>query len=214
MDRGKFYRAIRQNPFPGRLMQLQVDGIEVILNEWERRGLEDTRYLAYILATTFHETAATMQPIAEYGKGRGRRYGHADPETGQTYYGRGFVQITWRDNYKRFGDLLDIDLENNPDLALESETATQILFEGMIRGGFTGRALKHYFRDGTLESDWFNARKIINRLDKAERIGKQGRAFWRAILIGEGKLAEAAMVPKGVGADAGVDEYVQLEEEF
>ena len=57
------------------------------------------------------------------------------------------MQITWRDNYKRFGDMLDIDLENNPDLALESETATQIIFEGMILGGFTGRALKHYFKE-------------------------------------------------------------------
>ena len=24
-----------------------------------------------------------------------------DPQTGQTYYGRGFVQLTWRDNYAR-----------------------------------------------------------------------------------------------------------------
>ena len=30
---------------------------------------------AYILATTWHETATTMLPIAEYGKGGGRPYG-------------------------------------------------------------------------------------------------------------------------------------------
>jgi len=35
-----------------------------------------------------------MQPIEEYGKGKGMKYGSPDPETGQTYYGRGFVQTT------------------------------------------------------------------------------------------------------------------------
>jgi hypothetical protein len=35
-----------------------------------------------------------MQPIEEYGKGRGMPYGKPDPTTGQVYYGRGFVQLT------------------------------------------------------------------------------------------------------------------------
>ena len=51
--------------------------------------------------TTAHETGFTMQPIEEYGKGSGMEYGKPDPETGQTYYGRGYVQLTWRDNYAR-----------------------------------------------------------------------------------------------------------------
>ena len=54
--------------------------------------MSDTRWLAYMLATTFHETAYQMWPIEEYGKGSGRYYGTPDPETGETDYGRGFVQ--------------------------------------------------------------------------------------------------------------------------
>lgn len=214
MDRAKFYGAIRRYPFPNRLMQSQVDGMEIMLDAWDQREEDDSRWLAYILATTFHETAYTMQPIAEYGKGKGRKYGKADPETGQTYYGRGFVQITWKDNYSRFGDLLDIDMVNDPDQALDVETASRIIFEGMTRGMFTGRGLKHYFKPGTLEGDWFNARKIINRLDKAERIARYGRAFWRAILIAEGKLEDVEVSTRTTGLEDTVDEYDELEDEF
>ncbi len=214
MDRGKFYNAIRRYPFPNRLMQSQVDGMEIMLDAWDAREENDSRWIAYILATTFHETAYTMQPIGEYGKGRGRRYGKEDSETGQTYYGRGFVQITWKDNYARFGDLLGIDLVNNPDQALDADTASHIIFEGMVRGMFTGRALKHYFKPDTLESDWFNARKMINRLDKAEQIARYGRAFWRAILIAEGKLDDVEPATRTTGLDNIVDEYEELEDEF
>ena len=42
-----------------------------------------------------------MQPIEEYGKGKGRPYGIKDRETGETYFGRGYVQLTWRENYAR-----------------------------------------------------------------------------------------------------------------
>lgn len=62
--------------------------------------------LAYMLATTKHETAHTFRAINEYGKGRGRSYGkeievkYTDTSKKTTiyknkYYGRGYVQLTW-----------------------------------------------------------------------------------------------------------------------
>ena len=42
---------------------------------WTPALADDLRWLAYMLATTFHETARTMQPIEEYGKGKGKTYG-------------------------------------------------------------------------------------------------------------------------------------------
>lgn len=195
IDRIKFYDEVRLQPFNGRLMQQQVDGMEAILNEWDSRGLDDTRCLAYILATALHETAHTMQPIAEYGKGRRHSYGKADKETGKIYYGRGFVQITWKANYKRFSHHLGIDLLNDPEKALEPSIATKIIFDGMLKGMFTGRRLSHYFKE---ESDWFNARRIVNGLDKAERIGRYGRQFWYAILIAQGEIEKAVAVPKSI----------------
>ena len=48
----------------------QVDGMNYILDTWEDAPpSDDLRWLAYALATTYHETAATMLPIAEYGYG-------------------------------------------------------------------------------------------------------------------------------------------------
>lgn len=159
--------------------------MDVILNEWDKQGLKDLRWLAYMLATAFHETARTMQPIEEYGKGRNYKYGKPDPITGHAYYGRGFVQLTWKANYKKMGDLLGLDLVNQPSLALRADVATEILFEGMLtarsyRGDFTGRSLEQYFNTST--EDWYNARKIINGLDKASAIASYGKQFYQALI--------------------------------
>ncbi len=41
MDRKTFYDRVRKAPFPGKLTQPQVDGMNVILDEWDRRGLTE-----------------------------------------------------------------------------------------------------------------------------------------------------------------------------
>jgi predicted chitinase len=132
-----------------------------------------------MLATAHHETDRTMQPIREYGRGKNRPYGVVDPETGQAYYGRGYVQLTWRDNYAKMGKLCGADLVKTADLALRADYAAIIMFEGMIAGSFTGKKLAKYF-DPTTE-DWVNARRIINGLDKANAIAAYGKAYYAAI---------------------------------
>lgn len=137
--------------------------------------MTDVRWVAYVLATVRHETAFTFAPIEEYGKGEGRPYGKPDPTTGQTYYGRGYVQLTWKDNYARFGSLLGIDLVGNPALALVPETAYAITSKGMVNGLFTGASL-HRFISGS-NCDYVNARRIINGVDRAELIAGYAKAF-------------------------------------
>src|SRR5882757_1068467 len=118
-DRAKFYDHIRQHPFNGTMTQKQVDGCNSILDQWDiRRISDDVRWLAYMLATTFWETARTMQPIEEFGKGAGHPYGQPDPVTGQTYYGRGLLQLTWKANYQKMGTKLGVNLVDEPDNAL------------------------------------------------------------------------------------------------
>jgi putative chitinase len=89
------------------------------------------------------------------------------------------VQLTWERNYKTMTDLLGVDFVNHPDLALELDNATNIMFMGMIKGLFTGKSLANYFNQTT--DDWVNARKIINGLDKAQAIAMYGHNFYSAI---------------------------------
>ena len=177
MNRALFFDNVRKMPFPGTISQSQVAGCLAILDEAEKRKTE-FRYLAYMLATAYHETAHTMQPIAEYGRGKGRAY--AEVINGRVYYGRGYVQLTWIKNYETMGKLLKIDLVGNPELALNPGVAAQIMFEGMVRGSFTGKRLTDFFND--TKTDWVNARKIINGLDRAEMIASYARQFHGALI--------------------------------
>ena len=180
INRDFFFTQVRRSMFSGALSQSQVDGLNGILDGWEAKySTDDDRWLAYALATTYHETDQHMQPIEEYGKGRGLPYGKPDPETGKVYYGRGFVQLTWKKNYQTMGDKIGVDLVNYPELALELDNATQILFVGMIEGLFTGKSFASYFDAKT--EDWVNARRIINGLDKAQAISVYGHNFYAGI---------------------------------
>lgn len=178
INRAQFYKNFRKQF--GRISQRQVDGIEAVFNEWERLKLSDLRWLAYILATAWHETAETMQPIEEFGKGRSKRYGKKIKHSGvsyifpnKIYFGRGHVQLTWYENYELMGRLIGVDLLKNPELALVMENSIKIMFEGMLRGAssfgdFTGRSLEQYFNEKT--NDPIGARRIINGTDKAQLI--------------------------------------------
>src|SRR5262245_56302737 len=130
-----FFDAVRNDPFSGSLSQSQVDGMNAILAAWQDNPRsDDLRWLAYCLATTFHETSQEMQPIEEYGKGAGMSYGVPDPDTGQTYYGRGYVQLTWRDNYARADHELDYSGDDSCEWhasnALDPTAAAEIMFQG------------------------------------------------------------------------------------
>jgi putative chitinase len=186
----EFYDDVRPL-FGGHLSQSQVDGIEAILTAIENAGITDERKTAYILATIFHECAKTMQPIAEFGKGAGRDYGKKLKMGGgpgkripyntpdELYYGRGYVQLTWYENYENMGRLLHVDLLNIPELALEPAIAAAIMIKGMTGGLFTGRSLGEFMSDD--HTDWVNARKIINGLDHAETIAGYAKVFYKGL---------------------------------
>ncbi|WP_218191379.1 glycoside hydrolase family 19 protein [Enhydrobacter aerosaccus] len=99
------------------------------------------------------------------------------------YYGRGYVQLTWRRNYQKMSGAVGVDLVIDPDKALEPAIAAAILFEGMEHGDFTGVGLPYFF-NGTRE-DWDGARAIINGDGDVDRnnvrdsidIGNLGRAY-------------------------------------
>ena len=167
---GQLQRAARLG-FGARSSKKQAS-VAALLNAWEQYGDGDFRKLLYILATAWHESG--LEPIPEKKAAPGTPvwdlYQYKYWPSG--YYGRGFVQLTWKDNYQKMGDLLGIDLVNNPDLALDLDTAAKIAVYGMMNGSFTGKSLGKYFN--ATKSDPYNARyviagsKMVNNKDTAK----------------------------------------------
>lgn len=165
-DRDKFFDSLRGSGLFPKFTQQQVDGINFKLDQWEEHHPEDDlRWMAYAFATSYHETSQKMWPIEEYGKGSGMSYGKPDPVTGQTYYGRGDVQLTWKDNYARATKELGLsganDLVQHPEKALDAKISADVMYTGMIEGWFRkGNTLAKFFDDKN--DDAFGAREIIN----------------------------------------------------
>lgn len=198
-----FWGVIRDNLFRGKMTQGVVDTIDTIVNTYLSQGQYNPQHLAYILATAYHESYhrklnPDWNPVREgfansnegaiqavtklYNSGR-ISHNYALPHTnGNSYYGRGYVQITWPENYRKMGKRLDIPLYENPDLALERDVAAKLLVVGMIDGTYTGRRLADY---GPINGsfDAYNARRIINGLDKADKIKGHYEIFNLAIAI-------------------------------
>lgn len=153
----------------GNLSSTQIDSIIEITKAFNVYGDGDGSKLAYILATAWHESS--LKPIKEVRAAQGTSLyttQNAYWETG--YYGRGFVQLTHLTNYQRMSNFLGIDLVNNPDLALQTNNAAKIIVYGMFNGSFTGKKLSDYI--STEYSDFFNARRIVNGLDRAQLINQ------------------------------------------
>jgi putative chitinase len=187
MDRSKFFASIRETLFHP-LSPSQVDGINVILDAWDKWAPKsDKRFIAYSLATAYWETGRKMQPIEEIGHGHGRAYGHPAGPWHAVYYGRGDVQLTWLQNYEHADVKLHAlgvlkateNLAKTPSLALRPDVAAAITIIGMLQGWFTGKRLAQYFT--TVKSDWTGARRIINGQDKAYIIGGYGLTFFHAL---------------------------------
>jgi len=219
INRTTLFAYARRSPFGGKLTTEQVQGVEVILDMWIALGLVDLRWLAYILATAFHETGGTMQPIREaYGKstadtiarldrewakpGHGALKNVARPYWRDGWFGRGYIQLTHKENYAKAGDMLNVDLTTDPDKVMEPRIAAQILILGMVRGMFrTNRVTKQperladYF--GTMPGDPVGARNIVNgKGDKARLIATHYRAFHDALTAASELTPQPADVKK------------------
>jgi predicted chitinase len=201
IDRRIVFAGLRNAVFGGRLTQGQVEGMEAVLTRFSARGWADPRWLAYMLATAHHETAGTMQAVREtlaetdedavarleraFRAGRmpsvKTPYWRRD-DKGRSYYGRGLVQITHRENYEKMSRVTGLDLVREPDLALRLDVAASILVVGMTEGLFSGAKLADYFSGAKV--DWTGARRIVNGTDRAKKIAVTARIFDAAIRAG------------------------------
>lgn len=131
-------------------------------------NIRDPAHWAYVLATAEHETnfGRFMVEIWRNTDAQ-RRYekngSNSKPGDGYLFRGRGYVQLTFRENYRRFGESLGLPLEDEPDRAAEPETAARIMAVGMGRLGYRGANLVlRRFGEGD-GFDFDGARAIVNR---------------------------------------------------
>lgn len=174
INRGTFFDKIRLSLFNNHLSDLQVSGIEDVLDYWETLHNDDIRQLAYILATIFHETGETMQPIKERG---GEAYLKEKPY--YPYYGRDLCQTTWKYNYEKVKQFTGIDVVKEPHLIGQMPLAAKVAVQFMLHGWYTGKRLSDYINDD--EEDFINARRIINGKDKAMDIADYAIKFYEAL---------------------------------
>ena len=198
MNRQAFFDSCRAGILGPTLEQDEVSGCEAVLDAMAGLPLS---WCAYALATAYHETAHTMQPIREFGGPKyltrmyditgarpslARQMGNTAPGDGVRFCGRGYVQLTWKANYAKAGGKLGVDLVAHPEQAMNPGIAAQIMRAGMVEGWFTEKALKDYLpgRTGSL-AQYQQARRIINGTDKAALIAGYAMQFEGALIKGQ-----------------------------
>jgi predicted chitinase len=121
---------------PQQIQQQQLTPKEILVQAAKANGMTGNE-LAQFLAQAAHETlnftrmreAGTPEYFTkkyELHKKTARILGNKVKGDGERYKGRGFIQLTGRDNYTRAGRALGLPLEANPELAADPETAAKI----------------------------------------------------------------------------------------
>jgi putative peptidoglycan binding protein len=156
--------------------------LPLVLNQCLDNGVIDRGQIAYVFATAEHESlfGRFMMELADGWDYEGREdLGNTKPGDGPRFKGRGFVQITGRRNYRIWSDKLGINLIDNPEKAALPDIAAIILVRGMRDGSFTGVGLSDFIVGD--RRDFFNARRIVNALDKADFIAQIAESYFKAI---------------------------------
>jgi len=176
-------------------------------------GLTDRPMICAALGTIRAESEGFV-PIAEYPSQFNTLPGHAAfsayegrkdlgnklPGDGARFKGRGFVQLTGRFNYEKYGAALGIDLAANADLGNAPEVAALLLARFLA-----DRADR--LRAALARGDFAAARKLVNGgshgLDRFRDVFTRAGTAWPPAVVGpvrarKAKAAPAAAAPKRV----------------
>ncbi len=150
---------------PGRNIRTHLP---YVVEALDAEGLCDRDMVLMALATIAAETEG-FEPISE-GKSRyntapggepfalydGRRdLGNLAPGDGARFKGRGYIQITGRDNYRRIGTKIGVDLTKDPALANDPTIAAKILAAYL-------KSKETKIRVALAKGDLAAARKLVN----------------------------------------------------
>lgn len=190
-----FLDAARQILFNGMLRDSQINGIKAVTDAWAASYPNgDPRWLAYILASVFHETGQRMVPVREGFRDtdeKARQHvrnmflsgrvssDYAAPVNGISYFGRGRIQVTHFANYQKLMRRFNKDFVGDPNLLLDSAIDAEVAVVGHVEGLWTRFKLDDFISGP--RCDYAGARQIVNGHDKAELIATYASRFESAI---------------------------------
>lgn len=226
MNHSVFFAALRRRgsaAFGISLSAQQMRGIEAILDEARGRGV-GLCHLAAILATVYHETGGSMQPVEENLNYSAKRLtqvwparfptlASAEPYAGNPrklanrVYGGRLGNVAADDGWRFRGrglaqitgkaNYAKFGLAAAPEQASEMATAVRILFDGMTEGFFTGKRLADFDTDESLSGAAIGYRYAASRAivnADVRQIGPKIEAYGRAF---EAALREAGYCRTG-----------------
>jgi len=161
--------AIASKMVPGAPLDNIKNNLPIVLQELKNWGLTAPSMVLAAIATIRVETGR-FEPISEYisrfNTSPGgqpfdlydfrKNLGNGAIGDGARYKGRGFVQLTGKANYERFGQIIGIDhLVDQPDTANEPRTAAKLLAAFL-------KAKEIVIKQALADGDFATARRAVN----------------------------------------------------
>lgn len=119
-------------------------------------------------------TAPGGAPFALYDDPK-KHLGNTQPGDGARFKGRGFVQLTGRANYEKYGQLIGVDLTTNADLANAPEVAALLLAQFLASHAPA-------LREALVNGRYADARKLVNGgahgLDRFKDVFRLAATAW------------------------------------
>ena len=204
LDSHAFFMSVRASVFGGRLTQAQVDGCTALLTACNKYGVTDQHHVSHALAEVRHETGGYMLPIKETvmahhtGKNpsdatvikrlndayaAGKLPWVTAPYWRSGWFGRGPIQTTHEENYRKIGEKIGVDLVKNRDRILEPDIGAASAVIGLRDGVYTGRRLADYSFPAALDAHSSkHPRRMVNGKDGTDAdVSKYHRAFHAAL---------------------------------
>jgi peptidoglycan L-alanyl-D-glutamate endopeptidase CwlK len=154
--------------FPSTPVDNIKENLPFVCNALNEKNLVDKPMVLMALATIRAETES-FEPISE-GKSKfntspgghpfdlydnRKDLGNQGAGDGAKFCGRGYIQLTGRHNYQKYGQSLGVDLIKNPALANDPKIAGQLLATFL-------KDKERLIKEALVENDLKTARKLVN----------------------------------------------------
>ena len=177
---GKVFASKFKNNYPEVYRYDKLDFVSILNEKLHKYGIDGPYHKAHFLSQCLHESAH-LDTTLEFGSGANYDPGkHADAEVngntvigdGPKYRGRGLIQLTWKNNYKRFSKYSGIDCVN--DSSLVAADMANAIEASCWYWRFNGAVHKKFDAKGDVNILVDNARDNVTLITLAVNGGDNG----------------------------------------